>query len=379
VKNASPRQSLQPGSARRCAIATAARHIRVAGAAPAAKPTQTGVWHVSCGPSVSAAFETTRDRKLLNHNAHRLRFERGIAMPHMIWKGAISFGLVHVPVQLYPATQSEKVGFNLLDKRSMDPIGYKQVNKNTGKEVTRDNIVRGFEYEKGKYVVMTDAEIRSANPESTQTVEILAFIEAPEISFLSLDTPYYLAPDRKGEKVYALLRDALKDTGKIGIASVVLHNKQHLAALIPVGPALALNTLRWADEVRDFDQFKFPPEDTKKAGVTPKELDMAKRLIEDMSDSWDPAKYHDTFREDIMALVDRKVHEGKTAEVAEVEDKGEGKSSAEILDLSDLLKRSLKQGKPATKRGAAAAADDDEEAKTPARPARKTATRRKRA
>ena len=276
-------------------------------------------------------------------------------MPHMIWKGAISFGLVHVPVQLYPATQSEKVGFNLLDKRSMDPIGYKQVNKNTGKEVTRDNIVRGFEYEKGKYVVMTDAEIRSANPESTQTVEILAFIEAPEISFLSLDTPYYLAPDRKGEKVYALLRDALKDTGKIGIASVVLHNKQHLAALIPVGPALALNTLRWADEVRDFDQFKFPPEDTKKAGVTPKELDMAKRLIEDMSDNWDPAKYHDTFREDIMALVDRKVHEGKTAEVAEVEDKGEGKSSAEILDLSDLLKRSLKQGKPATKRGAAAA------------------------
>ena len=129
-------------------------------------------------------------------------------MPHMIWKGAISFGLVHVPVQLYPATQSEKVGFNLLDKRSMDPIGYKQINKNTGKEVTRDNIVRGFEYQKGKYVVMTDAEIRSANPESTQTVDILAFIEAPEISFLSLDTPYYLAPDRKGEKVYALLRDA---------------------------------------------------------------------------------------------------------------------------------------------------------------------------
>jgi DNA end-binding protein Ku len=382
VKNASPRQSLQPGSARRCAIATAARHIRVAGAAPAAKPTQTGVWHVSCGPSVSAAFETTRDRKLLNHNAHRLRFERGIAMPHMIWKGAISFGLVHVPVQLYPATQSEKVGFNLLDKRSMDPIGYKQINKNTGKEVTRDNIVRGFEYEKGKYVVMSDAEIRSANPESTQTVDILAFIDAPDISFLSLDTPYYLAPDRKGEKVYALLRDALKDSGKIGIASVVLHNKQHLAALIPVGPALALETLRWADEVRDFSQFKFPDEDTKKAGVTPKELEMAKRLIEDMSDTWDPAKYHDTFRDDIMALVDKKVSEGKTTEVAEVEESGERKSSADILDLSELLKRSLKKGKPA-KRGAAAdegegEGNDESGEEAPARPARKT-TRRKRA
>jgi len=309
----------------------------------------------------------------------------GAVMLHMIWKGAISFGLVHVPVQLYPATQSEKVGFNLFDKRSMDPIGYKQINKNTGKEVTRDDIVRGFEYEKGKYVVMTDAEIRAANPESTQTVDILAFVDAPEISFLSLETPYYLAPDRKGEKVYALLRDALKDTGKVGIASVVLHNKQHLAALIPVGPALALNTLRWGDEVRDFSQFKFPDEDTKKAGVTPKELEMAKRLIDDMSDSWDPAKYHDTFKDDIMALVDKKVKEGKIAEVMKIEEGGEEKASAEILDLSELLKRSLKKG-GAPKRGAKAAQSDDEtgddagdeSSEEKARPARKT-TRRKRA
>ncbi|VXC06396.1 Non-homologous end joining protein Ku [Burkholderia sp. 8Y] len=303
-------------------------------------------------------------------------------MPHMIWKGAISFGLVHVPVQLYPATQSEKVGFNLLDKRSMDPIGYKQINKNTGKDVTRDNIVRGFEYEKGKYVVMTDAEIRAANPESTQTVDILSFVDAPDISFLSLDTPYYLTPDRKGEKVYALLRDALKDTGKVGIASVVLHNKQHLAALIPVGPALALNTLRWGDEVRDFSQFTFPDEDTKKAGVTPKELDMAKRLIDDMSDAWDPTKYHDTFRDDIMALVEKKVKEGKVAEVMKFEEGGEAKASADILDLSELLKRSLKKG-GATKRGGSSGDDAGKDAgkeasDEPARPARKTA-RRKRA
>ncbi len=124
----------------------------------------------------------------------------------------------------------------------------------------------GFEYEKGKYVVVTDAEIRAANPESTQRVDILAFVDAHDISFLSLDTLYYLAPDRKGEKVYALLRDALKDTGKVGIASVVLHNKQPLAALIPVGLALALNTLCWADEVRDFSEFKFSDEDTQKSG-----------------------------------------------------------------------------------------------------------------
>jgi DNA end-binding protein Ku len=301
-------------------------------------------------------------------------------MPHMIWKGAISFGLVHVPVQLYPATQSEKVGFNLLDKRSMDPIGYKQFNKNTGKDVTRDNIVRGFEYEKGKYVVMSDAEIRSANPESTQTVDILAFVEAPEISFLSLDTPYYLAPDRKGEKVYALLRDALKASGKVGIANVVLHNKQHLAALIPVGPALALNTLRWADEVREFDQFKLPDEDSKKAGVTPKELEMAQRLIEDMSDTWNPHDYHDTFRDDIMALVEKKVKEGHTEEVSEVEEGTPRKTSAEILDLSELLKRSLKKDKPAAKRSAkSTSGTGDDAGETAAKPARKTATRRKRA
>jgi len=294
----------------------------------------------------------------------------------MIWKGAISFGLVHVPVQLYPATQSEKVGFNLLDKRSIDPIGYRQINKRTGKEVTRDNIVRGFEYEKDKYVVLSDDEIRSANPESTQTVDILAFVEAPEISFLYLDTPYFLAPDRKGEKVYALLREALKASGKIGVANVVLHNKQHLAALIPVGPVLALNTLRWADEVRDYNELKLPSEDPKKAGVTARELDMAKKLIDDMSDSWDPSTYHDTFRDDIMALVDRKVRAGKTEEVTDIETPKESRQSAEILDLSDLLKRSLGRGKGKTRGRASAAQDDDaEEAAEP--PRRKTGTTRR--
>ncbi|WP_233829847.1 non-homologous end joining protein Ku [Paraburkholderia sp. ZP32-5] len=300
-------------------------------------------------------------------------------MAHMIWKGAISFGLVHVPVQLYPATQSEKVGFNLLDRRTIDPIGYKQINKRTGKDVTRENIVRGFEYEKGRYVVLSDDEIRAANPESTQTVDILAFVDAPDISFLYLDTPYFLTPDRKGEKVYALLREAMKAAGKIGVASVVLHNKQHLAALIPLGPVLALNTLRWADEVRGLDEFKVPPEGMKAAGVSARELDMAKKLIDDMSDAWDPAQYHDTFRDDIMALVERKVRAGKTEEVTDVEAPHESRKSADILDLSDLLRRSLGRGKDkqsATGRKRAAGEDDeqadndadaDEEAAAPAR------------
>jgi DNA end-binding protein Ku len=281
----------------------------------------------------------------------------------MIWKGAISFGLVHVPVQLYPATQSEKVGFNLLDKRSIDPIGYKQINKRTGKDVTRENIVRGFEYEKDRYVVLSDDEIRSANPESTQTVDILAFVDAAAISFLYLDTPYFLTPDRKGEKVYALLREAMKATGKIGVANVVLHNKQHLAALIPVGPVLALNTLRWAAEVRDFDEFKLPADGMKAAGVSTRELDMAKKLIQDMSDAWDPSNYRDTFHDDIMALVERKIRAGKTEEITEVETPRESRRSADILDLSDLLKRSLgrSKGKP-SKGGRKRAADDGDDA-----------------
>ena len=296
-------------------------------------------------------------------------------MPHMIWKGAIRFGLVHVPVQLYPATQSEKVGFNLLDKRTIDPVGYKQINKRTGKDVTRENIVRGFEYEKDKYVVLSDDEIRAANPESTQTVDILAFVDAADISFLYLDTPYFLTPDRKGEKVYALLREAMKSSGKIGVASVVLHNKQHLAALIPLGPVLALNTLRWAAEVRDLDEFKLPPDGTKSAGVSARELDMAKKLIDDMSDPWDPSQYHDTFRDDIMALVDKKVRAGKTEEITEIETPHESRQSADILDLSDLLKRSLGRGKgkPAAggrKRASAEtedAADADDDSEAPAR------------
>jgi DNA end-binding protein Ku len=297
-------------------------------------------------------------------------------MSHMIWKGAISFGLVHVPVQLFPATKSEKVGFNLLDKRSIDPIGYRQINKRTGREVTRENIVRGFEYEKDKYVVLSDDEIRSANPESTQTVDILAFVDAPEISFLYLDTPYFLAPDRKGEKVYALLREALKESGKIGVANVVLHNKQHLAALVPLGSVLALNTLRWADEVRAFDELKLPSEDPKKAGVTARELDMAKKLIDDMSDTWDPASYHDTFRDDIMELVNRKIRAGKTEEITDVESSHASPRSAEILDLSDLLKRSLGRGKAKGATHAQAAQDDDgEQASQPAR--RKAATTRR--
>ncbi|ABI91158.1 Ku protein [Burkholderia ambifaria AMMD] len=263
--------------------------------------------------------------------------------PRMIWKGAISFGLVHVPVQLFPATRTVKPSFRLLDKRSMDPVGYRQINKRTGKEVTREDIVRGYEYEKERYVVLTDEEIRAANPESTQTVDILTFVDADAVSFLYLDTPYYLVPDRKGEKVYALLREALKDSGKIGIALVVMRDRQHLGALIPVGPLLALDTLRWQEELRPLDELSVPTDDAKHAGVTARELTMAKKLIDDMAGKWTPDEYHDTFRDDILELVERKVRSGK---IEEIEDRPAqtGRAATNVVDLTELLKRSLKGG-----------------------------------
>ena len=170
-----------------------------------------------------------------------------------------------MPVQLFPATRTVKPSFRLLDKRSMDPVGYRQVNKRTGK----GSHARGHRARlrvRERYVVLTDDEIRAANPESTQTVDIVTFVDEDAVSFLYLDTPYYLVPDRKGEKVYALLRDALKDSGKIGIAHVVMRDRQHLGALIPVGPLLALDTLRWQEELRPLDELSVPADDAKRAG-----------------------------------------------------------------------------------------------------------------
>ena len=180
-------------------------------------------------------------------------------MPRVIWKGAISFGLVHIPVALYPATQAVGIDFDWLDKLSMDPVGYKRVNKRTGKEIQGDDIVKGIKQDDGDYVILTDEQIKSAYPRSTQTIEIEAFVQASDIAFTLLETPYYLEPIGKGEKVYALLREAMAEAGVIGIARVVMHTREHLAALVPSGAALVLNTLPWASEFRALEEPKLPP------------------------------------------------------------------------------------------------------------------------
>lgn len=271
-------------------------------------------------------------------------------MPRAIWKGAISFGLVHIPVSLVSATSSQGVDFDWLDKRSMDPVGYKRINKTTGKEVTKENIVKGVSFEKGRYVVLSEDEIRSAHPKSTQTIEIIAFVASDQIPLQNIDTPYFLAPDKRGGKVYALLREALKKTGKVALANVVLHTKQHLAALMPLESALVLVMLRWPAEVRSLDELELGSDVTKPT-LAKGELDMAKRLVEDMSADWQPDEYRDSFQDKIRALVAKKAKAGKIEDV-ETAEGGEERKSADVIDLTELLKRSL-AGKPAAKKSTA--------------------------
>lgn len=290
-------------------------------------------------------------------------------MARAIWKGAISFGLVHIPVALVAATSSQGVDFDWLDKRSMDPVGYKRVNKATGKEIDKDDIVKGVQYEKGRYVVLSEEEIRCAHPKSTQTIEIFSFVDSPQIPLPNIDTPYYLAPDRRGGKVYALLREALRQTDKVALARVVLHTRQYLAAVMPLEDALVLVKLRWPAQVRSLDSLELDSE-AKKASLSKPELEMAKRLIEDMSAAWQPEEYEDTFEKQIMALVEQKAHEGKIEEVEHVDDQ-EQRRSADIIDLTELLKRSL------GKRSGAKDAASDKPEKPAAKPAKKTAAAKK--
>ncbi|WP_144637432.1 Ku protein [Bordetella genomosp. 13] len=265
-----------------------------------------------------------------------------------IWKGAISFGLVHIPVGLHTAATESGVDFDWLDKRSMDPVGYKRINKRTGKEIDRENIVKGVQYEKGEYVIISPDEIEQAYPRTTQTIEIQMFVDAAQVSFVYLERPYYIEPINKGHKVYALLRDTLAKSGKIGIAKVVIQTKQHLAALVPSGDALILNLMRWGDEVKPLSDLDLPKAGNKAMASSPSELKMARMLIDDMSGDWNPDEFKDEFREAIMGLVDKKVKAGKTKTVIEPQEESPRYEGDNVIDLTELLQRSLKG-----KRGAA--------------------------
>ncbi|KQY01437.1 DNA repair protein [Massilia sp. Root133] len=287
-------------------------------------------------------------------------------MARSMWKGAISFGLVHIPVEMYPAASDQGLDLSMLDRRDFAPIGFKRYNKATGKEVSWDDIVKGYEYSDGEYVVLSDEDLRRANPEATQTIDIIAFVNAEQVPLIYYEQPYYLAPGKGGDKVYALLRETLRDVGKIGIANVVIRVKQHLAALVCVGDTIVLNTLRYPDEIRPTDELKIPAADAKAAQVTEKELQMAKALVEGMSEKWKPQQYHDTYREDVMALIKKKIAANQTKTLTEPEPEEEKPAKSNVIDLVSLLQASL--GKKPAK---AAAADDDDDDEPPPRKSRK--------
>ena len=291
-------------------------------------------------------------------------------MARAIWKGSITFGLVNIPVGLYGAESTDEISFHLLDQRDMAPVRYKRVNEHSGKEVPWEQIVRGYEFDKGKYVVVSDEDLKRASPEATQTVDIVDFVDLDEISPVYFDRPYYLAPDKKGAKSYALLRETLKRTGKVGIAKVVIRTKQHLGAVVPQGDVLVLDLLRFGHELRDADSLDIP---SGKEGVSERELEMAERLVEGMVDRWDPDKYRDDYRNDVMKMINERVKAGQLESAPESEEEeGPKPARGQVIDLMALLKQSVEERHGGAKSGARKAA------KKPAakKPAKKTAAKK---
>jgi DNA end-binding protein Ku len=271
-------------------------------------------------------------------------------MARAFWKGSLSFGLVEIPVSLRPAEDSTELSFTLLDRNDFSPVGYKRYNKNTGREVPWDRVIRGYEYEPGEYVVLTDEELKRANVKATQTIEISEFVDGREIDPAYYETPYYVEPLKKGSKSYALLREALERSGRVGIAQIVLRTRQRLAALTVRDGALLLDLLRYPHELRQVDSEAIPK---RGAGVTQREIEMAERLIGEMAAPWKPSEFHDTYQEDVLELVRRKVKSGQTHAVVEPEKtRGERAPRTDVVDLMPLLKKSLEErGASAAKKG----------------------------
>jgi DNA end-binding protein Ku len=257
-------------------------------------------------------------------------------MARAIWKGSISFGLVNIPIALYPATRKEELKFRLLRKSDLSPVNYKRVAEKDGKEVAWDQIVKGYEYEKGKYVVLKDDDFQRVDLEATQTVDIQDFVDQEEIDPMFFYKPYYLEPQKGGDKAYSLLRDALKDSGKVGIAKVVIKTRQYLAGVKPEDSALVLELMHFADELADTDKLRVP----KKTEVGKREMNMAKTLIDSMSAKWNPEKYKDDYREALMEVIEEKVEAGGK----EIEEKPKkAPKPTKVIDLVSVLQKSLEQ------------------------------------
>lgn len=252
-----------------------------------------------------------------------------------IWKGAISFGLINIPVRLFSAVEESTLDLDMLDSRDHSNIKFKRVNESTGKEVKYEDIVRAYDYN-GKYVVLEPEDFEKADVEKTNTIDILHFVEESEIDSVYYEQPYYLEPEKQGSKAYGLLRDALKATGKVGVTTFVMRTKEHLAILKPMDKVIVLNRIRFEEEIREFSEFKLPPVSAKKS----KEKTMATQLIEQQTEKFDIAAYKDTYTAKLMKIIKQKAsHKGKAKPVKTGKMKVVHKQSED--DLMSLLKASL--------------------------------------
>jgi DNA end-binding protein Ku len=258
-------------------------------------------------------------------------------MPRALWKGAISFGLIYVPVEIHTASKDNTLPLHMLDSRDFSPIGYRHINKTTGKEVDWSHIVKGYEYKKGDFVALADGDFKHANVKASETIEIDTFCDASQIPAMYYEKPYYLAPAKGGDKVYTLLQRVLESTGKVAVATFVMHQRQHLCAIAPQGSSLMLLTLRFSDEVLP------APEHQTTAKITSAELAMAKQLVQHMQGNFNAAKFKDTYREDLKRRVQEKIRNKETHSLAVVEPDGDKRPKAQVIDLMAALKASLKK------------------------------------
>jgi DNA end-binding protein Ku len=287
-----------------------------------------------------------------------------------IWKGALTFGLVNIPVELRTAVRSDHISFKMLNKADLTPVKYERVARD-GDAVAWKEVVKGYEYEKGKYVVITDEDFKSAALEQSKTIDICDFVQEREIDPRFFETPYYLLPTKGGEKAYALLREAVRNAGVVGIGKVTMRKTQHLAGIKVVGDALVLEIMRFASELVDASEYTFPDASL----VRPQELKMAEQLVDNLAQPFDPAKYTDDYRANLMKVIQAKLKGKKVAAPATEREADDGK----VLDLMARLQASLGQAakKGAAKKPSAKAPAEKPAAKAPAAKGAKPAARKK--
>jgi len=264
-----------------------------------------------------------------------------------LWSGSISFGLLNIPVSIVSAKQEAGISFDLLDKRDHARIGYRQYNKSTGKEVSRGEIVKGYQLGSGKYVIVSDQDFQRANPKAVSSVDIEDFVNLEDLSPMLFENPYYLCPQKGGEKGYALLRDVMRKTKKVAVGKVVLFRRQHLVAILPAGDYLVIELLRFDREIRTPDEMEGLKETLGRVKLTDKEIQMAESLLEGMTTKWDHSRYADTYEDDLLKRIHAKARKGTLVDAVEPDESESSEEAhpSKVVDLMPLLKKSLEAGK----------------------------------